>query len=168
MLDLKKVIVLGTTADYIELLIDRFGERVFFVTDPCERIKWKGQKPAPLQEVLLDLKDQDAVFGDLKAYLREHNIEPSGIVCFDCESLALAAIIASKFKLPFSGLDPVMNCRSKYLSKSIWKANGIPCPDCGLIRNEKDAALFLKSLNGIAVMKPLTGSGGEFVLLCKT
>ena len=167
MLNLRKVLVLGTTADYIELLIDRFGDRVFFVTDFEERIKWKGAKPASSSEALLDLEDQDAVFDALRVHLRKHNIEPSGIVCFDCESLALAAIIAAKFKLPFSSLDSVMNCRSKYLSKSIWKTKGIHCPNSGLIRDESDAIRFLKSLNGPAVMKPLTGSGGEFVLLCK-
>ncbi|MFH1837262.1 MAG: ATP-grasp domain-containing protein [Candidatus Omnitrophota bacterium] len=164
---LKKILILGTTADYIELLLDRFGDRVFFVTDPEEREKWNGAKPASSSEMLIDLGDQDAVFDALSRHLREQNIEPSGMVCFDCESLALASMIAGKFKLPFTGMDPIMNCRSKYLSKKIWRENGIPCPESELIRKESDAVHFFKSLNGPAVMKPLTGSGSEFVFLCK-
>ena len=163
----KKILIIGTTADYIELLTERFPERLFFVTDTKERKEWKGPVPGTSLEVLVDLKDQEDIVGALTEHLRMHNIEPSGIVCFDCESLALAAIIAEKLKLPFSSLDSVMNCRSKYLSKSIWKANGIHCPESGLIRNEEEAICFFRSLNGPVVMKPLTGSGSELVLLCK-
>ncbi|MGB2601302.1 MAG: ATP-grasp domain-containing protein [Candidatus Omnitrophota bacterium] len=167
MSNVKKVLVIGTTADYIELLIDRFEDRVFFVTDFEERIKWKGVKPASSSELLLDLEDHGVIVNALEGHLREHNIVPSGVACFDCESLALAAIIAVNFELPFPGLESVMNCRSKNLSKSIWKGHGIPCPDFALIRDEGDAMRFFDSLNGPAVMKPLSGSGSELVLSCK-
>lgn len=163
----KKILVIGTTADYIELLIERFPERLFFVTDTKERKEWSGPVPGTSLEVPVDLKDQEDIVGALTEHLRMHNIEPSGIVCFDCESLALTAIIAKKLKLPFSSLDSVMNCRSKFLSKSIWKVNGIHCPDSELIRSEREAISFFKSLNGPAVLKPLTGSGSELVLLCE-
>lgn len=162
----KKILVIGTTADYIELLIKRFPEKLFFVTDIKERQKWKELDPGQSLEGLFDLNNQDSVPGELIELLHKKKIEPSGIVCFDCESLALAAIIATKLNLPFSSLESVINCRSKFLSKSIWKKNGIHCPDSEIIRNENDAIRFLKSLNGSAVMKPLTGSGSELVLLC--
>lgn len=167
MANMKKVLVIGTTADYIEVLIERFEDRVFFVTDFEERVKCKGVKPASSSEALLDLEDQGVIVNALKGHLQEHNIVPSGVACFDCESLALASIIAGNFELPFPSLGSIMNCRSKNLSKSIWKVQGIPCPGFALIRNECDAVRFFDSLNGPAVMKPLTGSGSELVLLCK-
>jgi biotin carboxylase len=164
----RKVLVVGTTADYIDLLYNRFSDRVIFVTDFEERGKGKGfLSPGPALEIVLDLEDHEAVIAALKRHLQSHGFQLSGIACFDCESLALAAIVAEAFGLPFQSLDTVMKCRSKFLSKNVWKARGVVCPDAALISTENEAVLFFDSLQGPAVMKPLTGSGSELVFLCR-
>lgn len=164
----KKVLVVGTTADYVDLLNARFPDRVLFVTDFAERGQRKELKsPGPALEIILDLEDHDAVMAALKGHLRKHGFQLSGIACFDCESLALAAIVAEALGLPFQSLDTVMKCRSKYLSKHLWKTQGVSCPDCALISTESEAIRFFDSLKGPVVMKPLTGSGSELVFLCR-
>lgn len=163
----KKPLIIGTTADYIELLAGRFPDRAVFVTDIKERKAWKGKLPSDLSEILLDLGDQNGSVKALEKGLNERGIAPSGIVCFDCESMALASIIAAKFGLPFPSLEAIINCRSKYRSKKIWEERNVPCPDAGLIYDEEGALRFFDSLKGeTAVMKPLTGSGSELVILC--
>lgn len=163
----KRVLVVGTTFDYIELLGGLFPNRVVFVTDIKEKIKDRKSKSSSIFEIVLDLEDQISVINSLKNYLRVNNIEPSGVVCFDCESMALAAVIAQQFGLHYSSINSIINCRSKYLSKKIWKENYVMCPDAVLINREADIEQAYDYLNGPVVLKPLTGSGGELVYYCE-
>jgi len=161
-----RVIVVGTTGDYIEILLSRFSGRMMVVTDPQERAKWPDRAPDAATELLCDQRETDETLTALADHLRRHAIEPSGVACFDCESLILAAHIAKSLSLPFPSPAAVANCRSKYVSKELWRRNGIACPEIRLLEHPADAVAFYERLNRPVVMKPLTGSGSELVFLC--
>lgn len=163
-----KILVVGTTVDYIEALNDRFESRLLFLTDLEERSNHPITKEKSLPEIVLDLEDFDSVLNTLNMYLKKLQINLSGVACFDCESLALASMIAARFSLPFPALESVMNCRSKFRSKDLWKKNGVLCPEARLIKTQPAALEFFAALDGAAVMKPLSSSGSELVFLCET
>lgn len=164
----KKILVVGTTNDYIETMNARFQSRLLFLTDLEERSKRKDAKNQNLSEIVLDLEDSDTVVRILTDYLEENAVGLSGVACFDCESLALASIIAGRFELPFPGLQSIMNCRSKFRSKDLWTKSGVLCPQARLIKTEGEALEFFNHLEGSAVMKPLSSSGSELVFLCES
>jgi len=167
MLEKKRIIVVGTTADYVELLDARFPERVLFITDPHERKNWNGVHPKRENEVICQLDDYDAVSAALNYHIQSHSFQFNGIVCFDCESMRLTARLAESNGLVFPSEQAVLRCRSKYSSKKIWLEKGVPCPNCDLVRHEEDALKFFDSSSGNPVVfKPLTGSGSELVFLC--
>jgi len=162
-----RIVVVGTTADYIEILIEKFGDRVFFLTDFEERAKWQNSHPESSMEILLDLEDHNSVVASLRKAMDEYDFAVSGFACFDCESLVLTAVIAEIFSVSFPSLDTVINCRSKYTFKKIIKDDGILCPEVFLIRNEEEAARSFDKFEGPAIIKPLTGSGSELVFKCE-
>lgn len=164
----KRVLVIGTTVDYIEIISRRYPGRSIFVTDLKERAKMPEGLADPADEILCSLQDKRAVRVLLKQHLLKYGFEISGVACFDCESLPLAALIAAKMKLPFPSLDSVLNCRSKYYSKYLWHLKGVPAPQMKLIRAWTDVEVFWPRCGGRAVMKPLTGSGSELVFCCDT
>lgn len=162
----RRIVVVGTTTDYFELLAARFKDKLIFLTDFQEKVNRRESRIDPSIEVLTDCEDYEASLNALKEHVRVYDITLSGVVCFDCESLALASVIASKFSLPFPTLEAVLNCRSKFKSKQIWQQNNIPCPSCALTRSQEAAATFKDLLGGPVVLKPLTGSGSELVFYC--
>ncbi|MDD3375355.1 MAG: ATP-grasp domain-containing protein [Candidatus Omnitrophica bacterium] len=167
MLKKKRILVVGTTIDYVGLLKERYPKRVFFVTDIEEGAKYNQSEVDLSSEIILDLQDQSAVVNSLKDYVRTNNIKFSGIACFDCESLTLASVVAQQFGLSFSNIETLINCRSKFLSKNIWKKNGVVCPDAVLVYSENDVLKSFDSISGPVVVKPLTGSGSELVYYCE-
>ncbi|MBP9854577.1 MAG: ATP-grasp domain-containing protein [Candidatus Omnitrophica bacterium] len=163
----QKILVVGTTIDYVEILNSRFQNRLIFLTDEEERGKSENSKENNLQEIVVDLENSDRAQQILFKYLKEQDIKLSGVVCFDCESLALASTIAQQYELPFPTAESIMNCRSKFRSKDLWAKNGVSCPKAKLIKTEEDALEFFKQLKAPAVLKPLSSSGSELVFLCK-
>jgi len=162
------VLVIGTTADYIELLNQRFPDRIIFVTDKEVRFKWKGTPPDKKHEILTEFDDYNNVLNSINNHLQIYRMQSSGIVCFDCESLQLAAQLAQYYQLPFPSEAAVLVCRSKYHSKQIWMNNKISCPQAALVNCENDTIKFFDSVKEPVVLKPLTGSGSELVFLCET
>lgn len=163
----KRVLVVGTTGDYVESLMESSSSEIVFLTDPQERSRWASFGKNVEVEVLCSLEDHELVIKTLKNHFSKYDISLSGIACFDCESLALASIIAKSFELPFPSLKSVIHCRSKYLSKKLWQEKKVSCPKVALIKSFDDVIRFFYKLNGPAVLKPLTGSGSELVFLCK-
>lgn len=164
----RRVIVVGTTTDYIDLINRGFPGRAVFVTDPRERARGFEPPPGEAGEVLCELSRHRHVVGELSKHLRRWNQEAVGVACFDCETLALAAAVAKAVAVPFPSLEAIMVARSKFVSKQLWREAGLPCPEMALINNEADAVRFMKALGRPAVLKPLTGSGSELVFLCHT
>lgn len=164
----RRIIVVGTTTDYIDFINRGFPGRAVFVTDPRER--GRGFEPPPEEngEVLCDLSRPRQAIADLRKHLRRWNQEAVGVACYDCESLTLASAVAAAVGAPFPTTEAVLAARSKFTSKLLWQQAGLPCPQAALVADEAAAVRFLATLGGPAVLKPLTGSGSELIFLCHT
>ena len=162
----KRTLVIGTTADYVEMIERRFPGRAVFLTDAGERAR--AGEPAPASEVLADLSRPDEAVAALRDHLRRFNLSASGVTCFDCESLSLAADVAERLSLPYASHEAVAACRSKLLSKELWRRAGLPCPAAELVQTETEAAEFLRRTGRPALLKPLTGCGSELLFVCET
>lgn len=162
----RRVLVVGTTSDYIDIINRRFQQRAVFITDVNERAKAAEPRPGPDVELVCDLSGPEQVAAAVRRHLNRWQMEPSGIACFDCESMSLAAFLAREFGLSYPSAEAVAACRSKYVSKQVWRQAGLPCPDVELVRNASDAVNFLRRIKGPGVLKPLSGSGSELVFLC--
>lgn len=103
----------------------------------------------------------------LKAHLAARGFEPSGVACFDCESLMLASLIARELGLSYPSPESISLCRSKYATRKRWAEEGVPCPEAALARTPGEAVDFFERSGGPVVMKPLSGSGSELVTLCR-
>ncbi|MBP6876137.1 MAG: ATP-grasp domain-containing protein [Candidatus Eisenbacteria bacterium] len=186
----ERVLVVGTTPDYIDLLLRRHPGRAFFLTERKFRTAAKEPRPAARDEWATDLlRERGGILAGLRAALEQRRIRIIGVACFDCESLALAAFLARAFNLPFASEEAVIAARDKHECKRIWNEAGLPAPAAALVRDEDEAVRFLAGLRshvrnrsrrragrrGAAhpaaaaiVLKPLTGSGSELVFLCRT
>ncbi len=159
------VLVVGTTADYIDLIERKFPGRALFLTAPEERARADGY-PAPEAEVLSPL-ELSAAREALARRREETGVRPAGVACFDCESLLLAAGLAGCFSLPFVSPEAVLASRDKHLSKKLWREAGLPCPESRLVREAEEAVELIRANGRPAVLKPLTGSGSELIFTCR-
>jgi len=160
-----RIVVVGTTADYVEMIRRRFPGRAVFLTDSagdCQPVLDNQE----IDEVRCDLSASDSALAALTDHLATYGMAPSGIACFDCESLGLAAFVAERLELPFVSSDAVAICRNKHATREAWLQAGLPCPRAQLVYTTSDAIAFQKSIRGPAVLKPLSGSGSELVFKC--
>ena len=164
----RRVLVVGTTSDYVHVMDRRFPDRAVFVTDVRERARASEPTLDERSELLADLEQPEQVLAALRAHMDRCAIEASGIACFDCESMALASFLARGLGLSYPSAEAVAACRSKYLCKRLWREAGLPCPDVELVHSASDAVSFIRKTGGPAVMKPLTGSGSELVFCCNS
>ncbi|MCA9402436.1 MAG: ATP-grasp domain-containing protein [Candidatus Omnitrophica bacterium] len=162
-----QVLVIGTTADYIDDLRQRAPGRLLFVTDPAERERFAGPAPAGHEEILCPLEDPDLVTTAVRRFVERHNVEIAGITCYDCESLALTAHIAAALGLPFHSAAAIARARSKFHAKLRWQEAGLTAPRVKLMRNVTDVLEFWRAAGRDIVLKPLAGSGSEFVFRCR-
>ena len=163
-----RLLVVGTTPDYIEYIRRTCPQRALFITDPAVRSIAREPAPAPHEEVLCELVDVEIVRKAVKRHLAHWGIRANGIACFDCESMALAALLAQDYSASFVSSSAVNNCRDKFISKTLWQQNGIDCPKIAPVRSVEDAIDFFSTTGNGCVLKPLSGSGSELVFLCKT
>ncbi len=162
----KRVIVVGTTTDYIDTIEERFPGRAVFLTDTRERRAHPVKLTSALREVTADLESSDISFAAFEKYLNRNEIRPSGITSFDCESLSLASFIAVRLGLPFVSAQSVELARNKYLSKRSWIDAGVRCPQAEIVTSARAALQFVERLNRPVVIKPLSGSGSELTFKC--
>lgn len=163
-----RVLVVGTTSDYIELIRHSCPGLALFITDPAIRSKASEAAPDPEEEILCNLNDYHKIRTALIRHVEKWNIELGGITCFDCESMELTANLASYYSLPYPSVKSVRNCRDKFTSKMLWHQNNIPCPAVTLINSYTEAVEFFLQVDGPCVIKPRTGSGSELVFRCDT
>ena len=164
----RRVLVVGTTSDYIHGLCERFPGRALFLTDRGERAKAAEPPPEEGTEVLCDLAEPQGASAALHEHLRWWGTAATGIACFDDESMALAASLAVELSLPYVPAETIAACRSKFLCKQIWQRAGLPCPEVELVHSAADALAFLRRIGRPVVLKPVTGSGSELTFLCVT
>lgn len=161
-----RVLVVGTTTDYVHWIDRTWPGRALFITDPDQRRQ--GTEPAPdaRTELVEDLRSFQRVRRALADHLRRYDIRLGGITCYDCEALGLAAKLAQGLELPYPSVDTIALCRDKLKCKSAWRAADVPCPDGAVIHTAAEAIAFQKRVGGVCVLKPPTGSGSEYVFLC--
>ena len=161
-----KVLVVGTTQDYIDRIRDDHPGRAFFLTDLAV-IKSAGKRQLPSSEELpVDFKDYSRMVKQLKNRVRTEHIHLAGVTSFDCESMDAAAYLASIFQWPYPDRETIDNCRNKYKTHDRWHRHQVACPLSELIRTEDDAVRFYEKTAGACVLKPATGSGSELVFCC--
>ena len=162
-----KVLVVGTTSDYVELLRQSNPGRVLYLTAASERIKARESRPLEYEEIVCNLEeDVSLILEKIKAHIFLWSSSVDGVVCFDCESMELAAVIAEKLSLPYPSLESIRLCRDKFVTKAIWQEKGVFCPPHRLVQTVEEVVAFWQEINGPIVIKPLSGSGSELVFLC--
>ena len=161
-----RVLVVGTTTDYIHWIRLNCSGRTLFLTDP--RLRAVAREPAPLpeEELLWDLSDHEGARRTVEKHLALHHLRLAGIACFDCESMELAAVLADCFHLPYSGQKAIGHCRNKYLTKKLWQNNRLETPAAILVRSAQEVLRFQRALNAPVVLKPVSGSGSELIFVC--
>ena len=163
-----RVLVVGTTSDYIDWIRCNCPERALFLTDPLIRQGAREPKPAPHEEVRCDLADYDQAREAVKNHLRNWGLSLDGITSYDCESMELAAVLAPDFSLSYPSVEAIGNCRDKFLSKVLWRQWGVNCPRTRRLTSPSDAVTFFKEIDGPCVVKPVSGSGSELLFLCES
>ena len=164
--DDRRVLVVGTTADYIDWIrTHRPGEAVF-LTEHAVRQAAEEPQPAPEEELLCDLTDEKRVLEDLADHLARWRQTPAGIACYDCESMALAARLAGACGLPYPDVRAIENCRDKHRAKILWHREGLDTPTARIVGSPSAAVAFFLETDGPIVLKPSSGSGSAFVFRC--
>jgi len=161
-----RVVVVGTTSDYIELIRRRYPHRALFLTAPAERARACEETPGPAEEILCDFSDNEEVLKLLKDHLGRYSLAVDGVTCFDCEYLGSAAVLANRLGLPFPSPSAVAQSRNKFLSKQVWKRAEVACPEAAVVRSRSELRKFVDRVGKPVILKPLTGSGGELVFRC--
>ena len=161
-----RVLVVGTTADYIEWIRQAYPDEALFLTDRSIRQNAQEPEPSGEEELLCDLNDSGQVLSSLKNHLKKWHISLDGIACFDCESMEMAAELGQRHSLPYHDVETIKNCRDKYISKFLWQQHNIRCPASRIVETPDEAAAFFNFIKVPCVMKPLTGSGSELVFRC--
>lgn len=163
----KRVLVVGTTLDYIEYISKHYPGRAMFLISADERKKGFEPLLLPNEEIVCGVEDSALVIKKLMSHLEKWEIIIAGIACYDCESLELACNIALKLNLPFPGHGAVTAARNKYFARKLWKQAGILCPDSALADTAEDIYRFIDKIDKPLIVKPLTGSGSELVFKCR-
>ncbi len=161
-----RVLVVGTTPDYITYIHEHHPGRALFLTDKPMRDRSPESRPDETSEVVCELSRMDEAVSRIRRHMSLWGISLSGIACFDCEWLGLAARMAGVFELSFPAPEAVRLCRSKYLSKLRWSECNVRCPRTDLVHTGQEAVQFLERLGKSIVLKPLSGSGSELTFRC--
>ena len=163
-----RVLVVGTTPDYVDWIDRHCPGRGLFLTDPILRQNAGETAPEACSELLADLTGAENVWRKLTEHLDRWAIRLAGIACFDDESMVLAAILADRLDLPYPSGQAIGRCRDKFRCKQFWGAAGVPTARSSEVVSPQDAGLFLSESPGACVLKPLTGAGSELVFLCRS
>ncbi|MCF8092608.1 MAG: ATP-grasp domain-containing protein [Desulfotignum sp.] len=162
-----KVLVAGTTADYIQWIRSACPGQALFLTAPHIRKNAQESFPDPSEELVCPLSDLSFIMPALAAHLEKYHQKLSGIACFDCESMVTAALVAENLGLVYPDVTAVQNCRNKLVSKQLWQSRQIPCPRVWPVRSADDVVQLLADVTAGLVLKPAVGSGSELVFHCK-
>ncbi len=165
----KRVLIVFTSTDYIDLIYRNYPGRTIFVTDPAERARGEVAAPDEQSEILVAMDRPEMVMGQIRRHMDRYGFACSGVACFDCEAMPLASLIAHELGLPYPSREAVLASRSKSLSKECWRQAGLDCPEAEEVETVEQVAAFCGGRGEERViLKPLTGSGSELVFLCRT
>ena len=161
-----RILVAGTTPDYIAYIHQTYPGRALFLTDTVQRLGSEDTAPDEADEIVTALRDYDGVHRVLAEHLKRWRLCLTGITCYDCEWLELASILATRLGLSYSTTQAVRLSRNKLLTKQRWADRGVPCPRVASITSERQAVDFIASLGCPVVLKPMTGTGSELTFRC--
>ncbi|WP_169309020.1 acetyl-CoA carboxylase biotin carboxylase subunit family protein [Desulforhopalus sp. IMCC35007] len=162
-----KILVVGSNTDYIELLRHSNPGHAVFLTAQAERNKQMDTTIEEWEELSWDLEDDgENILQALKDHISSWKSSFGGIVCYDCDSLELAAFLAEKLQLPYPSTKSIRHCRDKNITKKLWRQNGLPCPRHRKVTSAEEVFHFWQEIEGPCVLKPLAGSGSDLVFLC--
>jgi biotin carboxylase len=161
-----RVLVVGTTTDYIAWIQSTCPRQALFFTDP--EVRRTAVEPCPTAEDELcgNLSDYRRACQLIEGHLNKYGLVLEGIACFDCESMELAAVLANHFGLPYPSVQAVRNCRDKLQAKRLWRAHHLNTPPATVIGSADEAVDFFRAVGVPVVLKPTSGSGSELVFKC--
>lgn len=158
-----KVMVVGTTSDYIHILRQSMPGRAIFLTDETVRQRATETPPPRDEEIVARLDQVHQVRAALRHHLEVTESTLDGVVCFDDESMELAARLAADYRMPYPSVDAVRRCRDKFRTKIHWQRAGVPCPASVRVWELAEAMDFVRRLDRAVVIKPSLGAGSEMV-----
>ncbi|MFT4584853.1 MAG: biotin carboxylase [Gammaproteobacteria bacterium] len=155
---MRGLIVIHPSVDYAKWIIEA-GEEAVFVVGPDQASAFQD-----LDNVIcLNKLSLASVSRALQAYGRVHGVQYSGVTCFVCEYLPLAAELAGAMALPFPTAEVVHRSRNKDLAYTGWTASGVPTPASLRINDVADLGAFAEKHAGPWVLKPADGTGSAWV-----
>ena len=161
------ILVVGTTADYIEWIERRSRTKAVFLTAQRERERAIGRFTTPEREILIDLNHPGQCLQHVQSYIRSTRTSIVAVACFDDESLPLAATLAKELGVEFPSIESVRRCLDKHVAKQAWQDSGVPCPKALAVSSQL-TELGEGGISFPCVLKPKSGSGSEGVFLCHT
>lgn len=161
-----RVLVVGTTADYIAWIQNKYPRQALFFTDPEVRRSATEPCPSAADELCGSLSDYRLASRRIEDHLKKYGLVLQGIACYDCESMELAAVLADHFTLPYPSVQAVRNCRDKLQAKRLWRAHQLNTPPATAIGSADEAVDFFRAVGAPVVLKPTSGSGSELVFKC--
>ncbi|MBF0111198.1 MAG: ATP-grasp domain-containing protein [Desulfamplus sp.] len=154
----QRVLVVGTTSDYIDLLRHKYPPKsLLFITSKEIRDRAKEESPPKDEEILSQLdtlnsfklnnqNDHKVIISLIKKHVEFYKITLIGVACFDCESMAFASYIAAQFSLPYPPIEAVMACRDKSITRELWHKNQISTPHYSRVSSLNQALEFFHSV----------------------
>ena len=159
----ERVLVVGTTPDYVDLLRRDHPDDCLFLTDSRLRLRAREPRPDDREEILYRSDRQLSAIELLKRHQDRYGIKVVGVACFDCESMPLASLIAKGLRLPYPSPESVDRCRNKRRMKEFWRTGGTPTSRFAVVSRFEEAIDFLHYIGRPCILKPLSGSGSELV-----
>ncbi|MDD2390352.1 MAG: ATP-grasp domain-containing protein [Desulfobacterales bacterium] len=165
----KRVLIVGTTPDYVVRIFNKRPDRVCFLMDQAYRWDFTLNAADPDYLCFTDLEQFDFAERSIRKHFQRFGITPDGIACFDCESLLLAGFLAVNMGLPFPELQAIALARDKFKARTIWKQAGIFSPLAALSSLLDETLTFFRTTGAQdVVLKPISASGSELVFHCTT
>jgi len=162
------VIVVGTTPDYVVKIHKKHSNANVFVLDVRFRGDILFQQVDRSSLLFVPFEDYGETARSVHQYISLNNLSPKGLACFDCESLLVAARLASELSLPYPSVEAIIHTRNKFELRRIWAESQIPCPRVFLASSLSESTEAFDLLNRDIVLKPVSGSGSELLFHCKT
>lgn len=163
-----RVIVFGTTADYVELIARRYPGRALFIVSSAEKQKISPGAVAAIDCIECPLTELDTIADSVNKHIAVHDMTISGLVGFDCETLQMASRLAQRMTLPFPTPEAIEVCQDKHRSKILWSRNGLYAPKSMRLHSLKHFITFFNQLSRPLVVKPIQGTGSNYQFMCST
>ncbi len=155
----KRILLIAATTGYqTRMFLDAaeaLGYEAVLATDRCHVLDdpW-GDRALPLR-----FEDPEASLAVVTSQARV-----DGVVALGDRPATIAALIAQRLALPFHSIEAVSACRDKYLTRSKFKAAGLPVSEFYRVPVDEDPAVAASGARYPCVLKPLGLSASRGVI----